>query len=345
LAKEGESMTRVRRLIMIVAVVGIAMGTGHIMQDGRTGPRLAAAPAVKAAAVPLSAVLPAEQGQPFAAAAAASLPQLAALDLGELSPVLRSRTDVPAAPLLRPAEPSQPAPEVRPGALPASPATGDVAVEAAQPCRPVLTLAAAPGAMIHAALDAACAAGARAVIRHEGLSFTVRVGDDGRLDLALPAFADPATVTVQLPDDTASARVAVPGVAAFERFAVQWMGDDAFQLRAWRDAAGTVPAAAAATAGPGGDALVRLGASGVAAPILAEVYTFPAGAEPGDVRLDIEAAVTDATCGRDLIGETLQLSHGQLLLRELTMPMPGCDAIGGALVMENPQAPLSVASN
>jgi hypothetical protein len=74
--------------------------------------------------------------------------------------------------------------------------------------------------------------------------------------------------------------------------------------------------------------------------MLAEIYTFPAQTTP---HLTIEAAITATTCGRELIGETLFSDGGKVTVAELTMAVPGCDDLGGFVVLNNPLSDMKLA--
>lgn len=225
-------------------------------------------------------------------------------------------------------------------------------------CAPMLLLAPAPGAMIDLAFDAPCHAGTRLVIRHGGLAVTALTSANGSLDLSLPAMAEAAEVTVAVQaGPSVSKTVIIPDLAEFDRFAVQWQRDDAFQLHAYEFGAGYgepghVSAAAPrspdfAERGTGGF-LNILGDSRTEWPLLAEVYTFPVGRSPraGDVQLSIEAAITPETCGRELLGEALEVrGAGDLRRSEITLTMPDCDVPEGFLVLNNILPDLTIAAN
>jgi hypothetical protein len=53
------------------------------------------------------------------------------------------------------------------------------------------------------------------------------------------------------------------------------------------------------------------------------------------VPLVVEAAITAKTCGQDLLGETLNVAGGAVVLADLFVTMPGCDAAGGFLLLKN----------
>jgi hypothetical protein len=65
----------------------------------------------------------------------------------------------------------------------------------------------------------------------------------------------------------------------------------------------------------------------------------------GDIQLEIEAEVTDATCGREISAQSLQVTEaGAPRVQELQLTMPDCDAIGDFLVLKNVLEDLKVAA-
>jgi hypothetical protein len=115
---------------------------------------------------------------------------------------------------------------------------------------------------------------------------TGRTSALGRLEMALPALAEEAQVTVALPGPaTVSARVTVPDLPDYDRVAVQWQGADSFQLHAYEFGAAHGTAGHVSGADPAdpqratdgiGGFLTVLGDSSTDWPLLAEVYSFPA---------------------------------------------------------------------
>ena len=204
--------------------------------------------------------------------------------------------------------------------------------------------------MIGITLLAPCHPNQRVVLRHAGLAVTAQTTSTGALFTAIPALEADATVELSFADGTdASGTIAVPDVATLRRFGVQWQADDAFQVHAFENAAaygapGHVSAANPHRPAVGmqatGGFLSLLGDAATENPLLAEVYTFPAEATP---RLTIEAAITDTTCGRELIGETLFSDGGKVTVAELTMAVPGCDGLGGFVVLNNPLSDMKLA--
>lgn len=222
------------------------------------------------------------------------------------------------------------------GAAIAAPGGPVPTAEADAGCPASLGLAAGPMAMIALDLHAPCLAGARAVIRHAGLAVAETLDDRGRLALDLPALDARGQVTVLLPGGPELRdSVAMPSVARLRRLAVQWIADDAFQLHGMEGGAGYGEPGdvfAGNPASPAGGYLVTLGDPASSLPMMAEIYTWPAGVT---VRPVIEAAVTEATCGRELMGETLLADRGTVTATDLTLAMPDCDAVGDILVLNN----------
>lgn len=220
-------------------------------------------------------------------------------------------------------------------------------------CPVTLDLMAEANAMIGVTLVAPCNPDQRVVLRHGGLAVTGKTTATGALFTALPAMESEAPVTVSFGDGTkATAEIAVPELTKLRRFGVQWQADDAFQVHAFENGAsygqpGHVSAAdprrpAAGLAAKGGF-LTLLGDSTTENPLLAEVYTFPA--DPADKpEVVVEAAITDKTCGRELIAETLTSTGGSVFVTDLTLAMPGCDAIGDYMVLKNLVLDLNMAA-
>lgn len=317
-----------RRIIMVGATFFLAAATGHLMQNGTA--LIGGSPEVKPAPQKLAAAeIAPERIVPLAGSSTAS-----GLPL--------SIAPSPTAPKMQKVAPSEP--------LAAAPAPMD--------CTPQLTLSLAPAAMIDLALSAPCNLNARVVIRHSGLTVTGVTDATGALKAAIPAMSSEAHLTVTLPGGArAEGDLAVPALADYDRIAVQWQSDDAFQLHAFEFGAdyGDVGHVSAETPrGPGfavqatGGFLTAVGEPAVLLPMLAQVYTFPTGhsQRQGVVRLSIEAEVTASTCGRDMLGETLEAHAGiPVKVVDLTLAMPGCDATGDYVVLNNLLPDVTIARN
>jgi len=310
-------MDRKRQLTLIFAMAGVALGAGHIVQNG-----IGSAAQVTGAALTPTDVIPVSAGPEAARPAPLVVAEHAA------KPVLTAALTDPLA--ATPAQPKLPAPIV-------------------DACPVTLDLVGEPMAMIGVVLTAPCAPDTRVVLRHAGLAITARTSITGSLFLSLPALDMNGEVTASLKgEDDITGAVAMPALADLRRFGVQWQSDDAFQLHAFENGAafgapGHVSAAVLQGVAPGSGMMTLLGDATVTLPMLAEVYTYPASGMPEVV---VEAAVTVRTCGRELLGETISSAAGIATTMELTLATPDCTAIGDILMLNNLVAdPTMVAAN
>lgn len=209
----------------------------------------------------------------------------------------------------------------------------------ADPCDMSLEVFAEEGAMLGVTLLAPCRASARVVLLHGGLAVSMQTLATGSLFTTLPALDAAGAVEARFDDGTAlDAAAVVPELAGLRRFAVQWQNDDRFALNGFEGEA-DYGDAGHRTAANGG--VLALGDPASKPALLAEVYTFP---DPDTARVSIEAEVSDATCGRELLGETLFSAGGAVRASDLTLAMPECDALGGFVVLNNPLPDMTLAA-
>ena len=367
-------MERKQRLALICATVGVALGVGHLVQNNAAqNMAQVAAPAAPTQIQQVSAG-PETGPKPAAAAIAPAVPeQLASAPVITPPDLAVPETPVPAPfivadlspglilPGLAPPKaqlsegPVNPliitAPVPAPAPLTAPAVTHPTVI--ADACAPALRIAAAPQAMIGISLIAPCAPDTRVVIGQDGLTITAKTNAQGSLFLSMPALSMDATVKARLPDGKeVSQSVRVPAMATLRRIGVQWQNADAFQLHAFENGAGYGEAGHVSADrpqtpttgldGPGGFITV-LGDASVPLPMMAEIYTFPAGIA-ANADITIEAAVTKATCGRELLGETIMTLAGRVYTSDLTLAMPDCDAAGDILVLKNLLTDLTIAA-
>ena len=293
-----------RRLALAITLVAVGLGAGHFVQSRSAGP---------------GAIAGKVQPQPI------KIEQLAA------EAELPAPSTLPAASLPTDTKPAATAP-----ATPVAPAS------TASACPEQLELMADENAMIGITLSAPCRADQRVVLKHAGLAVTARTTANGALFIDLPALEVKAKVELAFPDgEKISAAIDMPDAAAVQRFGVQWLDADAFQVHAFENGAdygqpGHVSAAAPQRPAPGMKAqsgfLSLIGDASVDLPMLAEIYTFPAN---GGAEVVVEAAVTEDTCGNELLGETISAIGGQVAINELTLAMPECAATGDIVVLKN----------
>ncbi len=310
-----------RRIALVVAILSISLGAGQIVQSRSDKSHSAQA---KTPVMTPSKVVPVSAG-----------PE-------DVAPRPNVATPLPVVAITVPIVPQA-----------AVTARDKPALEIADACANTLDLLAGPSEMIVVTLRAPCHANERVVLKHAGLAITAKTSDAGSVFVDLPAMDRMGKVSVLFANgETAEAAIDMPETAALSRFAVQWTADDAFQIHAFENGAdygqpGDVSAATPNTplSGVAREAgyVTALGDAGVDLPMLAEVYTYPA--KPTKVDLVVEAAVTEATCGRELLGETLTSTGGDVLITDLTVAMPDCAAKGDILVLKNLVPEMKLAAN
>lgn len=247
---------------------------------------------------------------------------------------MRLPPDAPLAKIVVPAAPSQ--------------------VQATESCPTSLDLSVSENAILGVTLIAGCHPNERVVLKHAGLAISAKTTMTGAVFTDLPALEKSAKVEVLFKDGTSIASTTdVPEIASIRRFAIKWQAEDAFQLHGFENGAGYGDRGDVSVENPNlpvsgvpasGGFLSILGDSTTEMPLLAEVYTYPAdaSAKPDVV---VEAAVTLATCGREMLGETLLSLGGAVTISDLTVAMPECDAIGDYLVLNNLVPDMNIASS
>ncbi len=225
-------------------------------------------------------------------------------------------------------------------------------------CDYTLTADNAQGAMVALSLDAPCAKNERFTLHHNGLMFTQVTDEGGHASMLVPALAKSAVFIVAFPNgEGAVANTDVESVDHYQRVAIQWQGNSGVQLHAlefgaemgsdghvWSAARRNVAAAADGKQG----FMTLLGDSGQPEALMAEIYTFPSRLawRDGAVALRVEAEITQNNCARDIEAQALQTQPGGgLIVKELTLAIPECDAVGDFLVLKNLLNDLTIARN
>ena len=223
-------------------------------------------------------------------------------------------------------------------------------------CDASLTAEPAAAAMVDLTLTASCLPGERVTIHHGGLKFTEVLGPDGSLKLSVPALAEQAMFVVAFANgDGATARTEVSSLPFYDRVAVQWKGETGLQIHAleygaeygedghvWRGSPNDLTAAAS---GEGGF-ITRLGNAATAESQMIEVYTFPTATarEDGQIAISLETEVSARNCGREIEATSLTLQgEREAIVQDLSMAVPGCDAMGEFLVLKNLFEDLTIA--
>lgn len=337
----GANMDIKRKAARGIAVIAIALAAGHLVQNMGEKKRPPAVASAGLVQKPLN--IETVAAGPEAAKPTPTAPEKQPAPLPE-APL----TKAPLAAVTPAAEPELPVPAAAP-----APAAVEMAAPAQPTCDITLDLMAEPSAMIGITLIAPCHPNQRAVLRQGDLVVTGQTTATGALFTAIPAFETQATVEISFADGaTKQAEIAVPDLAALRRFGVQWQADDAFQVHAFEDGADYGGAGHVSAADPHrpvaglpavGGFLTLAGDSTTDNPLLAEIYTFPAD-PAAKSEVVVEAAVTEKTCGRELLAETLTSIGGEAYVTDLTLAMPECDAIGDYLVLKNLVLDLNIAS-
>lgn len=250
---------------------------------------------------------------------------------------LSPATEAPVAPVLQVVSASDAESSIVPKAM-------ERAMFPQETCIEEMDLAILSDAIIEVTLRAACHPDQRVVLRHSDLAITARTSAEGKLFVQLPALASAGDVSLRFADGTTiNGAIPVADLATLRRFAVQWMQDDSFGIHAFENGADYDGAGHLSAANPGklpfsgdvvGGYLMILGDASTLSPMLAEVYTYPRDAM-APVEVSVDAEVTAATCGRELLGEVIASRGGKATATDLALAMPDCTAIGDILVLQN----------
>lgn len=214
-------------------------------------------------------------------------------------------------------------------------------------CAPALSAEARPGAMAALRLEAPCAPDARVMLRHQGLSVTLLTDAQGRAEALFPALSEKAVFMAEAGGATAIASVDLPEMADWQRVALQWRESDGISLHALAPGgqpggAGDLGLSSPAPGGATGPQVTALGHAAAPSARLAQVYSAPLG-ETRSLRVEIE--VTENNCGAPVLAEMVRSDGaGGLASLDLEVTLPGCEALGELLVLQNLGAELTLAA-
>ena len=225
-------------------------------------------------------------------------------------------------------------------------------------CSVSMTATAGLAATVNLSLVAPCHAEQSVVVTHDALVITDRTDTEGKLDLTVPALTEAALFLAAFADgEGAIASTEVSSVGFYDRVALLWENGAGASLHALEfdaeyDAAGHVQSAAkqSASAAARGEAgfLAALGNTDDDVKSLAEVYSFPTGfsQKQGNIKLSVEIEITAENCGKDIGAQVLQLgADNSRSIRDLTLTVPSCDAMGDRLVVKDMVDDILLASN
>jgi hypothetical protein len=223
------------------------------------------------------------------------------------------------------------------------------------PCGLSVHSEAMPGAMVALDIMAPCRPGLRVEIEHADLTISLLTDAMGLLTVDVPAFETPAIFTIRLGDGEEAVTIAgLPDLIDIGRVAISWQGDLGIELHAFEGGAAfgaqghvwqEAPGSAATTAIGSGGFLSSLGDPTLEGARLAQVYSYPRalGEMP---RLSVDIPVRAETCGEPVSANSHHLTDsGQIETLPITLVLPGCDAVGDYLVLQNLFDTLRLAAN
>lgn len=311
-------MRNIRGIVTVAATFLLAAATGHLMQKD-------SAPAER---VELAAT---GTGHP-------SLALITAIG------VLADAPPMPALPLRKPV--------ADPGIERAASAADVVYDDYGRSCAaPTLTLIPGPAATLGVVLAAPCFPDATVTLRHDALIFAIRTDAEGRFAGTLPALTREARLEALLPGtEWVAATASVQGLDVVNRVVLLStapnMHLNAFEYGAEFGSIGHVRADAPRAPDTGlGGYLTLLGDPLAVPPRLAQVYTAPASLS--DVTLELDADVTAETCTHDLHATMLRVLAGRAEAggpQALSVAMPDCDGVEGAVLLPLPGMPIALAA-
>lgn len=229
--------------------------------------------------------------------------------------------------------------------------------QAAAFCEATMSATSGDLAMVTLKVVNPCRPNAVIAIHHQGMMFDVITDETGTAEVDVPALAQEAFFVAAFDDgDGAVAMTDVPSLAMYDRAVVQWQGDSQVELHAfefgatyeepghvWSKATSSLERVSNGTGGY----LTSLGDASAENALMAEVYTFPSGIslQDGDVKLRIEAEVTQRNCGREIEAQGIQLIPEQEVASvDMVVTMPDCDAVGEYILLKNMYQDLKFAS-
>lgn len=347
-------MISAKRIITIVGTLFCALGIGFFMQHYMQGP----APGDRSAQVQVASVSNVQDVAPMAEEAQAALAETPGQDV--IEPVDLSGM-VPVPPSAAPQPDRLPDAPVTLAALDDQPIESELPAEEPAPtfgCEIELGAQPVAAAMVKLTLTAPCQPNAQFTLHHNGMMFSAATDETGEAVLTVPALNSAAIFIATFAEGaSAVASAEVSTLEYYDRVVAQWNGPAGLQIHAleygaaygeeghvWAETARDM---ASAARGEGGF-MVRLGDADLFNPLLAEVYTFPSGTalKGGEIRLSLEAEVTEANCGKDIEAQTLQKpANGKMAARDLLLAMPDCEAVGDFLVLKNMFDDLNIAGN
>ena len=342
-------MARTKELVTAVGTLACALGIGFVMQSTETAnQRYGASGAPKTAPVttpqPVRPATPEQEQVSVIDVQGVTLTSaLPALGKSVLSNPVASQQKAPPEALVHQVAATEAA----------SGAATDIACDMSAAATPTLS------ARANLSLHAPCHGDQRVTVHHGGMFFTEKTSADGSLQLTVPGLAEEAVFIFAFGDGNgAIAQTELSDIANFNRVVLQWHGQAGFELHArefgaaygseghvWHGA--DIETTRANLKNGTGGALDSLGQSAVEEPHFVEIYSFPAtmSGRNGQIDLSVEAEITTANCGQEIEAKAMEREgDGTVLSKTLTLAVPGCEAVGDFLVLNNVLDDMKVAA-
>ncbi|MEZ5686830.1 MAG: hypothetical protein R3D78_13555 [Paracoccaceae bacterium] len=344
-------MRKIRTLAIMGACLSVAAASGYVMQNSDS---LGQRPDLsRVATAPKQPVAPPELIASGALVEIIPVAQIADAPLRMAS----ADTDLPLVPLRDVSESSDlaglalvpdPAPETGFASLSTEAPAPDGGAALAPDCAaPGLSLAPGPEGLMMATLSAPCRPGTVVHLQHGALGFDIRTDETGAWTGLVPTLAGQSEWRARLQSgETVQAALHSDMATTVNRVILAWSGPDVLRLNAFEYGAAPGTAGHISSEAPrtpdtqlGGYILV-LGE--VENGAFAEVYTAPAGMQ--DISFEMEALLTEASCGQDLRANLVRvLGAASPEVTPISLAMPECDAPEGALLMSLPDLPIELA--
>lgn len=211
-------------------------------------------------------------------------------------------------------------------------------------CPVALSALPAADAMVALTATMPCAAETDVLITHDLIRFSARTDSEGRLETLVPALSVAAEFVLFAKNvEQARVMVTVPSLRNYDRAVLQWRGAGNLQLHSFAAGAeigdpGHVWSASVPDADRSRGTVQRLGTNRADPSYSAEIFTYPRGGVQGatDLSLKIGVALTDENCGHAMPVTTFQIIGGVLAMRrDMSLRLPGCDAAGSVVMLDD----------
>lgn len=193
------------------------------------------------------------------------------------------------------------------------------------PCGPELVVGPARSGVHRIALKAPCRAGEIAEVTYGPMAFAMRLTDEGRLDVEVPALPGGGRVDVALGPDPLSAQAPAEDLVR-PVAGLSWAAPIDLSLAAYEFSATRAVRAGDDT---GLGTVLRLGEPGLGA--VTEVYLGPVAAGPGVVRLHVGVVTGPELCGGARPLTAFEATSGSVRVRDIRLNLRACGRPGATV--------------